>query len=162
MALCLHANAWYNLVCLEWTVCVSLHSPDMCLVHALSFHIFSISVFISSPFSVVIPPRPLSSSVKRQNKKQRCVSADFCFQKKCLAPCRDNSISGVEGLYCKRPIQCLASSEILTPHDAGEGHMHSLGGEGVGVNSSEDARHCSVFYICEYYVISGKVPYIGG
>ncbi len=22
----------------------------------------------------------------------------------------------VEGLYCKRPIQCLASSEILTPH----------------------------------------------
>jgi hypothetical protein len=22
----------------------------------------------------------------------------------------------VEGLYCKRPIQCLASSELLTPH----------------------------------------------
>ncbi len=25
-------------------------------------------------------------------------------------------IQVVEGLYCKRPIQCLASSEILTPH----------------------------------------------
>jgi hypothetical protein len=23
---------------------------------------------------------------------------------------------GVEGLYCQRPIQCLASSKILTPH----------------------------------------------
>jgi hypothetical protein len=27
-----------------------------------------------------------------------------------------NIIKRVEGLYCKRPIQCLASSEILTPH----------------------------------------------
>jgi hypothetical protein len=25
-------------------------------------------------------------------------------------------VRGVEGLYCKRPIQCLASSKILTPH----------------------------------------------
>jgi hypothetical protein len=24
--------------------------------------------------------------------------------------------NSVQGLYCKRPIQCLASSEILTPH----------------------------------------------
>ncbi len=46
----------------------------------------------------------------------------------------------VEGLYCKRPIQCLASSELLTPPPPGEcvprlwcgGRTHSLGGEGVG------------------------------
>jgi hypothetical protein len=49
----------------------------------------------------------------------------------------------VDGLYCKRPIQCLASSEILTPTPSppGEcvparlwcgGRTHSLGGEGVG------------------------------
>jgi hypothetical protein len=55
----------------------------------------------------------------------------------------------VEGLlYCKRPIQCLASSEILTPHPLtarrvcctpppppplvrGVGHTH-IGGEGEG------------------------------
>ncbi len=48
-----------------------------------------------------------------------------------------------EGLYCKRPIQCLASSEILTPTPSppGEcvppclwcgGSKHTLGGEGVG------------------------------
>jgi hypothetical protein len=71
----------------------------------------------------------------------------------------------VEGLYGKRPIQCPASSEILTPpphrpasvypptFGAGGG-IHSLDGEGVGVNSSEDARHysVSVFYICKYFV----------
>jgi hypothetical protein len=27
------------------------------------------------------------------------------------------------------------------------GRTHSLGVEGVGVNSSEDARHCSFFFI---------------
>ncbi len=50
----------------------------------------------------------------------------------------------VEGLYCKRSIQCLVSSEILTPHPLTarractppprlwwEGRTHSLGGEGV-------------------------------
>jgi hypothetical protein len=71
----------------------------------------------------------------------------------------------VEGLYCKRPIQCLASSEILTPHPLtarrvctpqplvrGGGRTHSLGGKAVGVNSSVDARHCSVLYICKYFV----------
>jgi hypothetical protein len=44
----------------------------------------------------------------------------------------------VGGLYCKRPIQCLASSELLTPTPsppgecAGGGRTHSLGGEGAG------------------------------
>ncbi len=71
----------------------------------------------------------------------------------------------VEGLYCKRPIQCLASSEILTPppphrpasvyhraFGAGGGHTR-LVERGWGVNSSEDARHCSVLYICKYFVV---------
>jgi hypothetical protein len=35
----------------------------------------------------------------------------------------------VEGLYCKSPIQCLASSNIL-----------------------EDARHCPVLYVRKYFV----------
>jgi hypothetical protein len=51
----------------------------------------------------------------------------------------------VEGLYCKRPIQCLASSKILTPHrpvcvypppppppPLVRGRTLSLGGEGGG------------------------------
>ncbi len=65
----------------------------------------------------------------------------------------------VEGLYYSRPIQCLASSEILTPPpphrpaSVVRGRTHSLGGEGVGgVNSSEDARHCSLLYICKYFM----------
>jgi hypothetical protein len=64
-----------------------------------------------------------------------------------------------EGLYCKRPIQCLASSEILTPHPLtawrvctppplvrGEDTLAGWRGGG-GVNSSEDDRHCSVLYL---------------
>ncbi len=79
----------------------------------------------------------------------------------------DENIWVVEGLYCKRQIECLASSEILTPPPTARrvcvlctppplwcgGRTHSLGGEGVGVNSSEDARHCSVLYIWKYFVI---------
>jgi hypothetical protein len=78
------------------------------------------------------------------------------------------SLLAVEGLYCKRPIQCLASSEILTPHPLPppasvyplplvRGRTYSLGGEGVGVNSSEDARHWSVLYICKYFVLLALV-----
>ncbi len=53
----------------------------------------------------------------------------------------------LEELYCKRPIQCLASSEILTPTG------YTLAGwRGWRVNSSEDATHCSVLYICKYFV----------
>ncbi len=75
-------------------------------------------------------------------------------------------IQPVEGLYCKRPIQCLASSEILTPppspptasvylppaFGAGGGRTRWVE-RGWGVSSSEDARHCSVLYICKYFVI---------
>jgi hypothetical protein len=76
-------------------------------------------------------------------------------------------MSTVEGLYCKRPIQCLASSEIFTspppphrpasvyppPFGARVGHTRWVE-RGCGVNSSEDARHCSVLYICKYFVMS--------
>ncbi len=67
----------------------------------------------------------------------------------------------VERLYCKRPILCLASSKILTPHRPASvylpplvrGRTHSLGGEGGGgVNILEDARYSSVLYICKYFV----------
>ncbi len=68
----------------------------------------------------------------------------------------------VERLYCKRPIQCLASSKILTPHPltaqcvspfgAREGHTRWLE-RGVGVNFLEDARHSSVLYICKDFVV---------
>ncbi len=66
-----------------------------------------------------------------------------------LSPCTMDLTIGlmvrpVERLYCKRPIQCLASSKILTPphHPTAwrlctprlwcGGRTHSLGGEGVG------------------------------
>jgi hypothetical protein len=69
----------------------------------------------------------------------------------------------VERLYCKRPIQCLASSKILTPphrphrpasvYFGAGGRTHSLGGECMGgVNILEDTRHCSVLYIHKYFV----------
>jgi hypothetical protein len=40
------------------------------------------------------------------------------------------------------------------------GKTHSLGGEG-GVNILEDGRHCSVLYICKYFVthpLEGGLP----
>ncbi len=72
----------------------------------------------------------------------------------CLCTC---IVCAVERLYCKRPIQCLASSKTLTPHPPppgeclppafGEGRTHSLGGKGGwGVNILEDVRHSSVLY----------------
>ncbi len=55
----------------------------------------------------------------------------------------DSILPPVEGFYCTRPIQCLASSEILTPHPLTArrvcilrlwcwGRTHSLGAEWVG------------------------------
>jgi hypothetical protein len=71
----------------------------------------------------------------------------------------------------ERPIQCLASSEILTPpppplrpasvypsaFGAGGGHTRWVE-RGWEVNSSEDARHCSVLYISKYFVVIGLLP----
>ncbi len=87
----------------------------------------------------------------------------------------------VERLYCKRSIQCLASSKILTLHAAtpsppgdcecvlppslvrGEDTLAGWGGE-WGVNILEDARHCSVLCTCgnnKHWDHLGKEGYIG-
>jgi hypothetical protein len=59
----------------------------------------------------------------------------------------------VEGLYCKRPIQCLARVCIPPPPLWCGGGGHTRWKErGVGVNILEDARHCSVLYIHKYFV----------
>ncbi len=88
----------------------------------------------------------------------------MCFSKVCTNTClyvlKMCIPERVEGLYCKRPVQCLASSKILTHHPltvrrvcvyppafgAGGGHTRWVE-RGWGVNSSEDARHCSVLYM---------------
>ncbi len=74
---------------------------------------------------------------------------------------------GIERLYGKRPIQCLASSKILTPHPLTARRVcthpplvrreDTLAGwrGGWGVNILEDARHSSVLYICKYFVGRG-------
>ncbi len=36
-----------------------------------------------------------------------------------------------------------------------------MGGEGLGANNSEDARHCSVLYISKYFVAGSKFPVKG-
>jgi hypothetical protein len=45
----------------------------------------------------------------------------------------------------------MASSEKLTPSPPGGGHTRWVERR-WGVNSSEDARHCSVLYKCKYFV----------
>jgi hypothetical protein len=74
----------------------------------------------------------------------------------------------IEGLNCKKPIQCLASSKILTPPPPHPGECvpppplvrgeDTLAGwrGGWGVNILEDARHCSVLYICTYCALHSK------
>ncbi len=74
----------------------------------------------------------------------------------------ESTVRTVEGLYCKRPIRCLASFEILTPpphHRPASVYPPAFGAEGGhtcwvergwGVNSSEDARHCSG--VCTQYM----------
>jgi hypothetical protein len=43
--------------------------------------------------------------------------------------------------------------ECVPPAFGAGGMTHSLVDRGWGVNSSEDARHCSVLYICKYFVV---------
>jgi hypothetical protein len=45
----------------------------------------------------------------------------------------------------------LTVRRVCTPRPWCEGRTHLLGGEGAGVNSLEDARQCSVLYLCKYY-----------
>jgi hypothetical protein len=102
-----------------------------------------------------------SSTGRRSWTRPTCTS----YSMKASLYCRLCSrLRAVERLNCKRPIQCLASSEILTPHPLtarrvctpflwwGErGHTRWVE-RGWGVNSWEDARHCSVLYKCNYFV----------
>ncbi len=67
-------------------------------------------------------------------------------------------LGSVERLCCKRPVQCPASSIILThpsAFGAGEDTLARWRG-GCGVNILEDARHSSVLYTCKFFVL-GKV-----
>jgi hypothetical protein len=91
-------------------------------------------------------------------------SADWAWR--CSYNCFKSTRS-VERLYCKRQIQCLASSKILTPPRpppppptewvpppprlwcGGEDTLDGSRG-GWGVNILEDARHSSVLYKCKY------------
>jgi hypothetical protein len=50
--------------------------------------------------------------------------------------------------------------ECVSPRLWCGGRTHSLGGERWGVKSSEDARHCSVLYIYNYFV-SYAYPFWG-
>ncbi len=74
---------------------------------------------------------------------------------------------GVERLYFKRPILCLASSKILTPTPLAARRVYApplVRGEdtlagwrgGWGVNILEDARHSSELYIRK--VLCGDRP----
>ncbi len=75
---------------------------------------------------------------------------------------------GVEG---KRPIQCLAFWRLPkywlpTPSPPGEcvppplvrGKDTLAGWGGVRASNPEDARHCSVLYICKSFVAGSKFP----
>jgi hypothetical protein len=48
-------------------------------------------------------------------------------------------------------------ASVYPPPPLVRGRTHSLGGEGVGGQYSEDARHCSVLYICKYFVVMSYV-----
>jgi hypothetical protein len=79
-------------------------------------------------------------------------------------PFRPSSMfASVERLYCKRPILCLASSKILTPHPPRRplvrGDDTVAGWRGRwGVNFLEDPRHSSLPYICKYFVSALFLP----
>jgi len=64
----------------------------------------------------------------------------------------------VERFYCKRPNPTpnpLTVRRVCPPPAFGAGGGHTRCVErGWGINCSEDARHCSVLYICKYFVIN--------
>ncbi len=95
--------------------------------------------------------------------------------------CRPQQITHtVEGLYCKRPIQGLASSEILTPPPPPSPHRpasvyprlwcggrtHWLGGEGVGgwsiARKTLDTAVYSIYVSTLWHTQSGESPGWGG
>jgi hypothetical protein len=82
-------------------------------------------------------------------------------------PCFLCSPIAVEGLRCKRPIQCLASSKILTPHRPARVYPAAFGAEGGhtnwverGVGGQYFGRRqillCTLLYIRKYFVAIAK------
>jgi hypothetical protein len=66
------------------------------------------------------------------------------------------SVPVVEGLYCKRPIQCLASSELLTPRPGWRGVGGSI------VRKTPDTALYSIYVStlwCQSYI---RIPRNGG
>ncbi len=91
-----------------------------------------------------------------QNKRM-CGYACNIMYKRHKSVCK-LSVNSVEGLYCKRPIQSLASSEILTPpppHPLARGGEDTLarwrGGGGVTSRKTPDT---ALYSICKYFVVN--------
>ncbi len=94
-----------------------------------------------------------------------------CFIKKEYILRDTYRVYSVERLYCKRPIHCLASSKILTPHPLTARRVCTLtplvreedtlarGRRGWGVHNLEDTSHSSVLYVCKYFVVSLVCPH---
>jgi hypothetical protein len=80
-------------------------------------------------------------------------------------------VQSVERLYCKRPILCLVSSKILTPHLLTArrlwcvpprfwcgGRTHSLGGKGVGGQyfGRRQTLLCTLHTYCKQFVVQSQ------
>jgi hypothetical protein len=80
---------------------------------------------------------------------------------KIIYPWRDYTVRGQSNVWRlpvwrlpksptpSRPDECIPPPP--PPCGAGGGHTRWVE-RGLGVNSSEDARHCSVLYVCKYFV----------
>jgi hypothetical protein len=59
----------------------------------------------------------------------------------------------MSGVFRNIDTHPLTDRRVCTPPAFGAGGGHTRWFErGWGVNSSKDARHCSVLYICQYFV----------
>jgi hypothetical protein len=65
-----------------------------------------------------------------------------------------NWIANVEGLYCKRPIQWLASSKILTPHPLTAQRVCTGGRGGGGSIVCKTPETALYSILCNYFVIA--------
>ncbi len=68
-------------------------------------------------------------------------------------PYRDYTVRGQSNVCCLPKCWPPHRPASVYPRVWCGGRTHSLGGEGWGVNSSEDAKHCSVLYISKYFVV---------
>jgi hypothetical protein len=101
------------------------------------------------------------------NKIYKIFIAHFSAGSACLVPVSidiSHILYPIERLYCKRPIQCLASPKILTPHPPTGRRVctprlwcwvrtYSLGGKGVGWHFGRRQTQLCILYICKYFVL---------